>query len=490
MTTLSTRTDYAMLIGGELRPASDRAVIEATNPATGQIIGSFPAGTRTDVDLAVTAAQRAAPGWRRAEATQRAVLVGQLASAITEHAEEFARLDTADNGSLLREMRRDVGATVSWLRYFAGLALQARGTTLPGSPGTLTYTTRSPYGVVGRIVPFNHPFMFAAGKIAAPLIAGNTVVLKPSEHTSLSTLRLAELAAEILPPGVLNVVTGWGSDAGDALVAHPGVRRLAFTGSVATGLAIQRRAAEAAVKTVTLELGGKNPLVVFPDADLDVVVDAAVRGMNFTWQGQSCGSLSRVLIHTDVYDAFVERLAERISALRPGLPEDPTADTGAIVNTQQLRKVLRYVQIGRDEGARLCVGGERVTDNALAAGLFVRPTLFADVDPGSRLAQEEIFGPVLAALRFRDEEEAVSMANGTRFGLTASVFTSDLATAHRFAEAVDAGYVWINEVSRHIPGAPYGGVKDSGLGREEELDELLSYTQIKNVHINFGEQQA
>ncbi|MER6977004.1 aldehyde dehydrogenase family protein [Streptomyces carpinensis] len=490
MTTLSTRTDHAMLIGGELRPASNGAMIEATNPATGQVIGCFPAGTRTDVDLAVTAAQRAAPAWRRTEATARAALVEQLASAIAEHAEEFARLDTADNGSLLREMRRDVTATVSWLRYFAGLALQARGTTLPGSPDTLTYTTRFPYGVVGRIVPFNHPFMFAAGKLAAPLIAGNTVVLKPSEHTSLSALRLAELAAEILPAGVVNVVTGWGSEAGDALVAHPGVRRLAFTGSVATGLTIQRRAAEAAVKTVTLELGGKNPLVVFPDADLDVVVDAAVRGMNFTWQGQSCGSLSRVLVHTDVHDAFVERLAERVSALRPGLPEDAASDTGAIVNTQQLQKVLRYVQIGRDEGARLCVGGDRVTDGELAAGLFVRPTLFTDVDPGSRLAQEEIFGPVLAALRFRDEQEAVSIANSTRFGLTASVFTSDLATAHRFAEAVDAGYVWINEVSRHIPGAPYGGVRDSGIGREEELDELISYTQIKNVHINFREQTA
>jgi len=240
-----------------------------------------------------------------------------------------------------------------------------------------------------------------------------------------------------------------------------------------------------AVKTVTLELGGKNPLVVFPDADLDTVVDAAVRGMNFTWQGQSCGSLSRNLVHEYVYDEFVDRLTARVAALRPGLPDRETSQTGAIVNDVQLRKVLDYVQIGIDGGARLTTGGHRITDGAMATGNFVAPAVFADVDINSRLAQEEIFGPVLAVSSFQDFDDAVGKANATQYGLTASVFTRDLSIAHRFAEHVDAGYVWVNEVSRHLPGSPYGGVKNSGVGREEELDELLSYTQTKNVHISY-----
>jgi betaine-aldehyde dehydrogenase len=486
MTSLSSRTTHPMLIGGEFRDASDGATIDAVAPATGEVLGTFPAGTRADVDAAVTAAEQAFGTWRRTEATERAALVEELATAIAEHAEELARLDATDNGSLLAEMRRDVTTAVAAMRYFAGLALHLRGDTVPSGGGRLTYSVRIPYGVVGRIIPFNHPLMFAASKIAAPLIAGNTVVLKPSEHTSLSALRLAELAHAILPPGVLNVVTGWGAEVGDALAAHPRVRRLAFTGSVATGLAIQRRAAETTVKTVTLELGGKNPLVVFPDADLDVAVGAAIRGMNFTWQGQSCGSLSRVIVHDAIHDAFLERLVAEVAELRPGMPDDPDAQTGAIVNAGQLEKVLGYVRIGVEDGARLCAGGDRITVGDLANGLFVRPAVFADVAVDSRLAQEEIFGPVLSVLRFSDEAEAVSIANATRFGLTASVFTTDLGTAHRFAEEVDAGYVWINEVSRHIPGTPYGGMKDSGLGREEDFDELLSYTQLKNVHVKYS----
>lgn len=486
MTTLSTQLRYRMLIGGEFRDASDGGALESVNPATGSVLGRFPSGTAADVDLAVRAAERAADEWRDLGPVARAGLIHHLAAAIEAAGEEFAQLDAADNGSLLSEMRKDVAFAVESLHYFGGLALQVQGSSLPSPSGELTFTRRVPFGVVGRIVPFNHPFMFAAGKIAAPLVTGNTVVLKPSEHTSLSALRLAELAQEILPPGVLNVVTGLGTTVGDALVAHPGVRRLALTGSVPTGLAIQRRAAESAVKSVTLELGGKNPLVVFPDVDLDEVVAAAVRGMNFTWQGQSCGSLSRVIVHTDIHDEFVARLTERVAALQPGLPDDPAADTGAIVSRPQLDKVLSYVQIGLEGGARLCTGGVRVTEGPLAAGLFVRPAVFADVAPDSGLAQEEIFGPVLAVLRFTDEEEAIAIANSTRYGLTASVFTRDLARAHRFAEKVDAGYVWINQVSRHVFGAPFGGVKDSGLGREEELDELLSYTQVKNVHIKYG----
>jgi acyl-CoA reductase-like NAD-dependent aldehyde dehydrogenase len=398
----------------------------------------------------------------------------------------LAGLDVADNGSPIREMRRDAHIAAAQLRYFAGLALQLRGETVPGEFDRLDYTVPEPFGVVGRIVPFNHPLMFAASRIAAPLIAGNTVVVKPSEHTSLSALRLGELIADIVPAGVVNVVTGYGHEAGDAIVVHRGVRRIAFTGSAAIGRHIQQRAATSIVKTVTLELGGKNPIVVFPDADIDNAVDGALRGMNFTWQGQSCGSTSRLLVHESEHADFVGTLAERIEALRSGLPDDEDTDTGAIVHRGQYDKVLEYLRIGREEGATVVVGGGPVSDGELARGMFVAPTLFDRVSPGSRLAQEEIFGPVLAAMPFSTYEEAVEIANGVELGLTASVFTSDLATAHRFARDVQAGYVWVNDASRHFPGTGYGGVKDSGIGREEGFEELMSYVQLKNVNVRFG----
>jgi acyl-CoA reductase-like NAD-dependent aldehyde dehydrogenase len=474
-----------MLIGGRFRLASDGGAIDAVNPANGSVIARVPAATADDVNDAVAAAKDAYPAWRRLEPPQRAAALLALADAIEAHAEELALLDVADNGSPIREMRNDAGVASTQLRYFAGLVLHTRGETIPTSFDRLNFTSREPFGVVARIIPFNHPLMFAASKIAAPLAAGNTVIVKPSEHTSLSALRLAEFAAEIFPPGVVNVVTGYGAVAGDALVAHPDIRRLAFIGAADTGRAIQARAAGVGIKTVTLELGGKNPLVVFPDADLDLVAAAAVRGMNFTWQGQSCGSTSRLLVHREVYRPLIDELAVKIDELRSGLPDDPETETGAIVNPLQLEKVQRYIGIGKDEGAELVVGGTTLTDGDFARGNFVRPTLFADVRPDSRLAQEEIFGPVLAAMPFADYDEALRIANGVRYGLTASVFTRDLSTALRFARDVESGYVWVNEVSRHTAGTPFGGFKDSGLGREEDIEELLAYTQVKNVHVSF-----
>lgn len=482
----ATRTDVTpMLIGGRFRGASDRGSIDAVNPATGEVIGRVPEATPQDVADAVAAAAAAYPDWRRVDPMQRAAALTTLADAIDAHAEELALLDVADNGSPVSEMRNDAGTASAQLRYFAGLVLQQRGETVPGSWDRMTYTLREPYGVVARIVPFNHPLMFAAAKMAAPLAAGNTVIMKPSEYTSLSALRLAELAADIFPPGVVSVVTGYGHTVGDALVTHPDIRRLAFIGSVPTGRTILARAASVNVKHVTLELGGKNPLVVFPDADLDKAIAAAQRGMNFTWQGQSCGSTSRLLVHASIYGAFVERLAAEVGALRSGPPSDPHTQTGAIVNIPQLEKVKQYVCLGQSEGARLVVGGNQLTDGEFAKGNFVRPAVFADVAPDSRLAQEEIFGPVLATMRFADYDEAIRIANSVQYGLTASVYTRDLATAHRFARDVEAGYVWVNEVARHVHGTAFGGVKDSGLGREEDIAELLSYTQPKNVHVNF-----
>ena len=465
MTATEDRTElHLMPIAGSSRAASDGGTLDVTNPATGQMIGRIPQATAADVDAAVQGAASAQREWIRLHPTQRGRLMAALANLVEAHGDELALLDVADNGSPIAEMRNDITFAAAMLRYCAGLILQVRGGTVPTSYDRLNYTLRQPYGVVGRIVPFNHPLLFAASKVSAPLAAGNGVIMKPSEYTSLSALRFGELAQQVLPPGLISVVTGGGAATGDALVTHPAIRRLAFIGSADTGLRIIARAASVNVKTVTLELGGKNPLVVFADADLDKAVDGAVRGMNFTWQGQSCGSTSRLMVQKDVYPEFIDRLAAKVDAIRSGDPTDPSTETGALVNHSQWQKVMSFIQIGKEDGARL---------------------VFADVDPDSRLAQNEIFGPVLAAMPFTDYDQAVRMANNVRYGLTASVFTRDLGTAHRYARDVEAGYVWVNEVSQHVPGTPFGGFKDSGLGREEDLDELLSYTQTKNVHVNF-----
>lgn len=474
------------LVGGDRVPAVSGAWLEATNPATGETIGRIPRCDERDAARAAEEAARAARTWRETEPLERARLLRVFADAVEERAEELAMLDSLDNGSPLREMRNDVNIAVNQIRYLCGLVLESRGQTLPDTPGRLHFTTREPYGVVARIIAFNHPLMFAAAKLAAPLLAGNTIIIKPSEHTSLSALAMADDLRRVFPPGVVQILTGLGGEVGESLVRHPAIPRIAFIGSVATGRRIQASAAAATVKTVTLELGGKNPIVIFPDADLDLAVDGIVRGMNFTWQGQSCGSTSRLLIHADCYDAVVESVADRIAAIKTGSPLNPGNDSGALVNTQQLQKVLSYIDLGREEGARLVVGGERLLDGDLAAGNFVRPALFADVDPASRLANEEIFGPVLAAIRFEDYDDAVRIANQVDYGLTASVFTRDLGTALAFARDVEAGYVWVNDSSKHFPGAPYGGVKNSGVGRDEDLDEIDSYTQIKSVHVRFA----
>lgn len=475
-----------MLIGGQAAWASDGGTLDVVNPATGRTIAQVPAATGEDVGRAYDAAAAAFPAWSKAPPTERAAALRRLADVVEEHADEFAALDVMDNGSPIKEMRKDVDIAAAQLRYFAGLVLQIRGETIPTGHGRLNYTLRQPYGVIGRIVPFNHPLMFAAGKIAAPLAAGNTVIMKPSEHTSLSALRLAELIADVLPAGVLNMVTGWGHTAGDAIVSHPGIRRLAFIGAETTGRSIVARAMSVNVKHVSLELGGKNPLLVFPDADLDRAVDGAIRGMNFTWQGQSCGSTSRIYVAPEIRDAFVERLVHAVAGLHQGLPDDWATETGSMINRAQFDKVRRYVQLGRDEGSRLVLGGEHVTTGAMSEGLFISPAVFTDVAHDSRMAREEIFGPVMAIMEFDGYDEGLRLANDTNLGLTASIFTRDLTLAHRFAEDVEAGFVWVNDSSRHFLGAPFGGFKDSGIGREEDIEELLSYTQVKNVNVWFA----
>ena len=476
--------DWRLLIGGELVPARGGR-IPSINPSTGEAFTSIPSGNLQDTDDAIAAAHAAAGAWRRTPVRQRAALVERLADVIDAHGEELTLLDTVDNGSPIAVMRNDYRLAVEHLRFFAGLALQLKGESIPVDDfNAVDFTLRQPFGVVGRIVPFNHPFMFAASRIAAPLVAGNTVVLKPAEVTSLSALRLGELARDVLPAGVLNVVSGPGSVVGDRIATHPAVGRIAFTGSEAVGRTIQSRAAEGGVKVITLELGGKNPLIVFEDADIPAAVDGALKGMNFTWQGQSCGSTSRLYVQERIAERFLRTLAERMAEMRLGEPTDPGTEVGPVVSKAQYDKVCRYIRSGIETpGIDLIAGG---LPDAAQPGYYIRPTLFSsggsDIGP---MYEEEIFGPVLVSSSFTDYHDALGRANRLPFGLTASVWTQDLSTAMRAARDIESGYVWVNWSSTHIPGTSFGGVKSSGIGREEGLSELEGFTQPKNVYIRF-----
>jgi betaine-aldehyde dehydrogenase len=413
---------------------------------------------------------------------ERAKMLREIANVLRKNGDELAMLDAADCGNPYTEMMRDAGAGAAQLDFYAGLVTEMKGASIPMGPDVVNFSVREPFGVVGRIIPFNHPFMFAAGKSGAPLAAGNTVVLKPPEQAPLSALRLAELIDGILPPGVWNVVPG-GREVGQVLSSHPDVAMTALIGSVPTGRAVMKAASDT-LKPVLLELGGKNALIAFPDADLEAVSAAVIDGMNFTWCGQSCGSTSRAFIHEKIYDAVIERAKASIRRYKPGIPTDPATTMGSIISQVQYDRVMKYIAAGKEDGARLVSGGKRPDDPALAKGLFIEPTIFADVDMGMRIGKEEIFGPVLSVFKWSDEDKMLTEVNQVEYGLTCSIWTNDLASAHRTAAAVEAGYVWINEVSKHFLGAPFGGYKQSGIGREECIEELLRFTREKNIHVN------
>lgn len=475
-----------MLIDGEMTLGKGGAAglwIDSHDPATLEPIGRVPAATAHDVDRAVRAAAKAQIEWAARSVWERAAALRALASAIRARGPEILNLEARDTGNTIGKLQADVQIAAGYLEYFAGLASELKGETIPATAKGLHLTLREPYGVVARIVPFNHPFMFAAAHLAAPLMAGNAVVVKTPETSPLTGSMLGELCQAVLPAGLVNILHGHGMPAGDALVRHPLVRRIGFTGSVATGLAIQRAAAESGVKHVTLELGGKNPFIVFPDADLDRIVEMAVAGMNFSWAGQSCGSTSRLVLHESIHDVVVERVAARFAALKLGSPLDPTSEMGPVNSARHRDRIMALIDSARAEGARLVTGGGRPRGDSFARGYWVEPTLFADVTPAMRIAQEEVFGPVVCTQRFRSEEEAVAIANGTDFGLTAAVWTRDLPLALRMVRAVQAGTVWINTAGQHFVGTPFGGWKDSGLGGEECLEELFSYSQVKAVHV-------
>ncbi len=471
-----------VFIGGEWVGTSSGRSFPTYAPATGEIVAHVPWAEEADVDRAVRAAVAAFPGWAETSGAERGARLRELAAALRRHREELARLDAVTSGNVVSGMRRDVDWAADSLDYFAGLIPELKGETLPSGPRAFAYTVREPFGVVGKINPYNHPVRFAAEKLAAPLAAGNTVVVKPPEQAPLSSLVLARLAADIFPPGVVNVVTGDGPTTGAALVRHPLVRRLALIGSVEAGRAVMEMAAPE-LKTVTLELGGKNPIIVFPDVDPEEAARAAVEAMNFSRAGQSCSSTSRAFVHRRLHRAFVEAVRARLMRLRLGPPEADESEMGPLVSREQVERVLHYIEVGRREGARLVCGGGVPEDPALRRGFYVQPTLFDDVEPGMRIAQEEIFGPVIAVLVWEDEEEMVRQVNAVRYGLSAAIYTRDYAAAHRLARRIEAGYIWVNIPGGHLLGAPYGGVKHSGLGREECLEELLSYTQVKSVRM-------
>ncbi|MGH3318373.1 MAG: aldehyde dehydrogenase family protein [Nocardioidaceae bacterium] len=468
--------DWRAFLGGAPMAPSRTYAVE--DPSSGEPFTEAPDCTPEEVDAAVRAAHDAQRAWARIPPRQRAARIRELATVLREHREELALLDAVDGGFPLQMMRGDVDAGLELMEMFADLALDLGGRTIPVSDN-LHYTVQQPYGVVARIVAFNHPFFFAASKVAAPLVAGNAVVLKAPDQTPLSALRMAELAAGVLPQDLLVAVTGQGTVAGRALVRHSLVRRIGFIGSPPTGRAIQRDAAEVGVKNVSLELGGKNAQIVMPDADLDAAAAGAVQGMNFTWTaGQSCGSTSRLLLHESIADKVSAQVADLVAAIRVGHPLDEATQMGPLIDRAQYDKTLAAIESGTRSGARVLTGGGR-PDSVGEQGWYVAPTVLDGVDPRSALAQNEVFGPVLSVLTFTDEDDAVRIANDVDYGLTASIWTGDVTCAHRMASAVEAGYVLVNSPSRHFWGLPFGGVKASGVGREESSEELLSYTETK-----------
>jgi len=474
--------------GGEWHKPKSGRYVDSINPGTAESLGPVADCDAADIDAAVGAAKKAFDGWRNTPPFERARLLKRVANVLREHAEELAMIDAADCGNPVHEMVMDATVAAAQIDFYAGLVTEIKGASIPMGPGVVNFTVREPRGVVGRIIPFNHPFMFCAGKIGAPVATGNTVVMKPPEQAPLSSLRLAELIGGILPPGVFNVVPG-GRDAGSSLTTHRDVAMIALIGSVPTGRAVMKAAADT-LKPVMLELGGKNALIAYPDADPDEVAAAVVGGMNFTWCGQSCGSTSRAFIHESMYEAVLAKVKAKIAHYRPGIATDRSTTMGAIISKTQYERILGFIDSAKKEGARLLCGGGRPSDPALAKGLFIEPTVFADVQPSMRIAREEIFGPVLSIFKWSDEAAMLQEVNAVEYGLTASIWTNDLSIAHRTAGIVQSGFVWINEVSKHFLGAPFGGFKQSGVGREECIEEMFAYTQEKNIHVKLRPPKA
>jgi aldehyde dehydrogenase (NAD+) len=474
-----------LLIGAERRDAGNGRTVPTINPATAEPIVSVASGTAEDADLAVREARKAFqegpwPGMSQAD---RGRILYRLADLLEENADQIATIETVDNGKPFFESRRiDVPLAVEAFRYYAGWANKIHGETLPVRGPFHTYTRKEPLGVVAAITPWNFPLLLSAYKVAPALATGNTMVLKPAELTPLSCLRMGELALEAgLPPGVLNVVTGKGSVVGEALVTHPLVSKVAFTGSTDVGRGIMRSGADT-LKRLSLELGGKSANLVFADADLEQAVRGAINGI-FYGKGEICTAGSRILVEESVHDTFVEMLKAKTEALKQGDPFDPKVRVGPQVSEAHMNSILSMIDSGRKEGARLVSGGER---NPVGNGFFVKPTIFDAVTPDMTIAREEIFGPVASVLKFRTDDEAVAMANDSMYGLAAGIWTKDLKRSHRVAARLEAGTVWVNTYNFYDPAAPFGGYKQSGFGRELGMHALSEYMQVKTVWVDLS----
>ncbi|MFE2940054.1 aldehyde dehydrogenase [Streptomyces sp. NPDC059255] len=477
-------------IGGEWTEPAEGGYFESLNPTTGLPWYEAADGTAADVDRAVAAARAAFenPAWRDLSQTRRGRLLRVLGDLIGEHAEELARTETLDNGKLLREMRAQLAGLPEYFHYYAGLADKIHGEVIPGaSRELLNYTLREPVGVVGAITPWNSPLLLTATKLAPALAAGNTVVVKPSEHTSASLLTLVPLFERAgFPPGVVNVVTGHGASAGAPLTAHPDVAKVTFTGSTETGRRIARTCADRFVRC-TLELGGKSPNIIFPDADLGSAAMGVIAGV-FAAAGQTCVAGSRVLVHRDVYDEVLERVTARAATIRIGDPLEDTTELGPLALADQLAKVESYVELGRAEGGKVACGGARPETGL--GGWFYTPTVFTGTDNAMRICQEEIFGPVATVMPFGSEDEAVAIANDSPYGLAAGVWTRDLNRSHRMASRLEAGTVWVNTYRSMSPMSPRAGFKNSGVGTEHGTEVIREYTRLKSVWINTSEEPA
>lgn len=474
---------YPLLIGGETRPALSGRTFETLNPATGAHLAHVAEAGVEDVNLAVASARKAFEEvWAPMRAADRGALLLRFAEVIRSHSEELVELESLDSGKPVSAIRRqDLPAVIDTLTYYAGWADKITGTVTPARPDALTYTVREPLGVVGAIIPWNFPLMIGMWKIAPALACGCTVVLKPAEITPLTAIRLGELALEAgLPPGVLNVVPGFGKVAGQAIVDHPDIDKVTFTGSPVVGRQILQGSA-GNLKRVTLELGGKSANIIFPDADIDAAVRAAGSGIFFN-TGQVCSAGSRILVHESIHDEVAEKLAARAKGMRLGNPQESGTSMGPVVSEVQMNRILDYIEIGRAEGAEVVTGGARHGDQ----GYFIEPTVFANVRHDMRISQEEIFGPVAAVVPFKDDDDALRLANGTVYSLAAGVWTSDMTRAHRFTRKLKAGTVWVNTYGPTDIRLPWGGVRDSGFGREHGEEAIANFTEPKVVWINTG----
>jgi betaine-aldehyde dehydrogenase len=462
------------------KPKDEGSYAPTFNPATGEPIAYVAIASKEDTEDAIAAAKAAFPAWKATPPEKRAEILRKAATIVRAHTHDLAMLDAANAGNPVKEMVDDVIFAADTMDYFAGLIPMIRGDTIPQREG-FHYTIREPLGVVARLVAYNHPILFSAEKIAAPLAAGNCVIIKPAEQAPLSALRLAEILQDVFPPGVLSFVPG-GLESGKVLGTHPDVKMVTLVGSVPTGKAILRGSADT-LKPVLLELGGKNALVAYPDANIDKLVDGVVRGMNFAWASQSCGSMSRVFLHESHHDEVLEKAITRIrNEYVPGDPTDYKTTMGPVINKTAFDRTAGYVKGAIAEGAKLILGGKR-PDDVPEGSFFYEPTIFDGVTHDMTIAREEIFGPVLSVFTWKDEEDLWRIVNDTNYGLTGSVFTENISIAQKAVERFEAGYVWVNNVALHYLGMPFGGYKNSGLGRDECFDEMISCTQVKSVNV-------